>query len=41
MSGYDVLASGNLFLLHSHKDLVEVDSEFLVTRTIIGIPSSG
>ncbi len=34
---YGLLTSSNLFALYSHQDLVEVDSEILVTGTIIGI----
>ncbi len=37
MSGYG-FPSSNLFLLESHQDFIEVDSEFLMTGTIIGIP---
>ncbi len=37
MSGYG-FPSSNLFLLNSHQGFVEVNSEFLVTGTIVGIP---
>ncbi len=38
MSGYGVIASSDLFLLDSYQDLVKIDSEFLMTGTIIDIP---
>ncbi len=38
MSGHEVIASSDFFTLDSCQDLVEIDSEFLMTGTIIGIP---
>ncbi len=38
MSGYGVIASSNLFLLDSYPDLIDINSELLMTGTMIGIP---
>ncbi len=38
MLGHGFIASSNLFILDSYQDLVEIDSEFLMTGTIINIP---
>ncbi len=38
MLGRGAFASSNLFLWDSYQDLVEIDSEFLMTWTIIDIP---
>ncbi len=38
MMGHGVIVSNNLFLLDSYQDLIDIDSDFMLTGTIIGIP---
>ncbi len=38
MPGYGVIASSNPFLLDSYQYLIDIDSDFALTGTIIGIP---
>ncbi len=38
MLGHGVIASSNLFSLDSYQDLVDFDTEFLMTGTIKNIP---
>ncbi len=38
MSGHGTKASSNLFLLDSYQDLIDIDADFTMTGTIIGIP---
>ncbi len=36
--GHGVITSSNILLVDSYQDLVEIDSDFMMTGTIIGIP---
>ncbi len=38
MLGYGVITSSNILLVDSYQDLIEIDSDFMLTGTIIDIP---
>ncbi len=38
MLGHGVIASSDLFTLDSHQDLADIDTELLMTGTIINVP---